>query len=141
MFFGCADKLGNEIVSMLDNFSLFRVVEAIRNNTNLEYDLALDEYVRNISDFQILRDNSTLVDLLYTFLSLDRQVVQLRKQTLQSGKWRFLRKFKWKPDEKFEGLILKLGETLGSREEAFKKYEMYRRLACYDNPRLRVYLS
>ncbi len=83
--------------------------------------------------FEVVRDNDHFRLLLKAFLTSDiefmKVAIELKK--LDREFWSFLRKKRKKTLEE------RLAVLKGDRDEAFKKYEMFRKLAAPDNPALR----
>jgi len=126
----------------VDDRSLLRAIEFVDRQSKTTSDVASTSLVEHIVDrpqFQILKDNQHLRELLRAFLLANIRVAHIRNQlsTEQSKGWfeRLANK------SKRERLQLELNQLEPLQNESFNAYEMLRKLTDIENYLLRRILA
>jgi hypothetical protein len=116
----------------VDNTTMLRALRFHEAPTTAE--CCLHDFVINHAEFAPVVDNEMLRQFLREFLERDAEVVVARKEVKD---YPLVARYILKRSQRLAQLAaLKRAEE--QREEAYKQYEMLRRLVCYDNDLLAV---
>ena len=117
-------------MKLFDNSVLYRAVlhaDSVEDHGN-----SIGEYVVSLPEFEPILENEVLRSYFKNFLTLD---IEFRFTKLGLSRYDILDKWILRRRE-FKKLKSHLDDVVIKRDEAFKKYEAFRRLVCYDNKTL-----
>lgn len=127
----------------LDDSSLLRAIRLAEGEPLpglcKDFDCALRELYVDKEAFQPIKDNDHLRGLLKTFLELNLQVERFKLKIKVNQEMGWIERYRRSGERK--NLQLELTKLEALRDEAFKPYEMLRKLSDPDNILLKRYPS
>lgn len=123
----------------LDDSSILRAIIYLDGENQLHEESIILKEIVNSQAFEVIRTNDHLRSLLRAFLEANIAVEVQKRLLSKTRSLGFMRRLAFRKDMKIrEGKIIALSET---RDEAFKSYEMLRKLTDTGNMLLKRYKS
>lgn len=125
-----------------DDSALLRAIQIVEGKSEgyphlTGFDSAIHTNIIQKSGFKILKENEHLRTLLRAFLEANIRVTQAKKLLAAERERGFLGKINIFRKGHVKTLETTIKDLEGPRDEAFKKYEMLRRLTDWENPLLK----